>query len=119
KPMAYLSIRYSRSRLRRLEALLQQRNCSSGCSGVVAWAFANPLTSPSLSRVVVPTSTYTLSPQADQPGCTACLETFDTCILATPVYNNGKISLAIETGVNNGTHIVPGILWGQVLPTLS
>ena len=94
-------------------------NCSSGCSGVVAWAFANPLTTPSLTQMVVPTSKYTLPPQADQPGCKACLETFDTRISATPVYNNGKISFALETGVNNGTQVVPGILWGQVKPTLS
>ena len=94
-------------------------NCSSGCSGVVAWAFANPLTTPALSQVVVPTRTYTLPPQADQPGCTACLETFDTRISATPVYNNGKISFALETGVHNNTRIVPGIFWGQIQPALS
>jgi hypothetical protein len=94
-------------------------NCSTGCSGVVAWAFANPLATPSLTQVVVPTHRYTLPPQADQPGCKACLESFDPRISATPVYNNGKISFALESGVNNGTQVVPGILWGQVQPALS
>jgi len=51
---------------------------------------------------------------ADQPDCTQCLETFDTRISAIPVYHDGLISFALETGVNNGTQTVPAILWGQV-----
>ncbi|HEV2580300.1 MAG TPA: hypothetical protein VGT44_05560 [Ktedonobacteraceae bacterium] len=94
-------------------------SCSKGCSGVVAWAFANALKTPSLSKVVVSTPTYTLPPYADQPGCSHCIETFDTRIGATPVYNNGKISFALESGVNNGTQVVPGVFWGQITPTLS
>lgn len=94
-------------------------SCVNGCSGVVVWAFANPLTTPTLSDVVVSTPTYTLPPYADEPGCTQCIETFDTRIGATPVYNGGKISFAFETGVNNGTQVVPGVFWGQVKPTLS
>ena len=63
---------------------------------------------------------FVLAPQADQPGCSACVETFDTRISAIPVYtfnpniNQGVISFALETGVNNGTRVVPGIFWGQV-----
>ncbi len=94
-------------------------SCSAGCSGVVAWAFANPLNTPNLTKVVVSTSTYTLPPFADEPGCTQCIETFDTRIGSTPVYNNGKISFAFETGVNNGTQVVPGVFWGQITPTLT
>jgi hypothetical protein len=91
-------------------------SCSTGCSGVVAWAFANPLGTQSLTMVVVPTPTYTLPPYADEPGCSLCIETFDTRIGATPIYNDGKISFALETGVNNGTQVVPGIFWGQITP---
>ncbi len=43
----------------------------------------------------------------------------DTRISGAPVYNNGKISFALETGVNNGTQVVPGIFWGQIQPTLN
>jgi hypothetical protein len=93
--------------------------CSNGCQGIVVWAFANPLGTPRLSNVVVSTQTYTLPPEADQPGCQHCIETFDTRIGATPVYNNGKISFGLESGVNNGTQVVPGIFWTQVKPTLS
>src|SRR5437588_3349431 len=93
-------------------------SCSSQCSGVVVWAFANPLTRPVLSHVVLSTPKYTLAPQADQPGCTHCIETFDTRIGGTPVYNNGKISFAFETGVKNNTQVVPGVFWAQVRPTL-
>ena len=94
-------------------------SCVNGCSGVVVWAFANPLTTSTLTSVVVSTPTYTLPPYADEPGCTQCIETFDTRIGATPVYNKGKISFALETGVNNGTQVVPGVFWGQVTPTLN
>ncbi|HCF85119.1 MAG TPA: hypothetical protein DEV72_07960 [Ktedonobacter sp.] len=93
-------------------------SCVSGCSGVVVWAFANPLNSPALTDVVVSTPQYALPPFADEPGCKRCIETFDTRIGATPVYNNGKISFALETAVNNGIQVVPGIFWGQVKPTL-
>ncbi len=97
-------------------------NCfSSACSGLVVWAIANPGKSTvSASGVVVSTSTtYISPPAADDPGCTGCIETLDTRISATPVYQKGHISFALETGVNNGTHIVPGIYWGQVKPTIS
>lgn len=98
---------------------INSSRCSSGCKGVVVWAFANPLGTPSLSDVVVSTSTYTMPPNADEPGCTRCIETFDSRIGGTPVYTNGKISFGFETGVNNGTQVVPGIFWAQIKPTLS
>jgi len=96
-----------------------QGQCFSGCSGIVVWAFDNPLIDPTLSQVVVSTPSYTLAPQADEPGCNVCIETSDTRISGAPVYNNGKISFALETGVDNGTQVVPGIFWGQIQPTLS
>lgn len=95
-------------------------SCSSSCQGVVVWAMANPTsTNPSLTSMFVNTISYALPPRADEPGCTACLDTDETQILATPVYHNGLISFALNTGVNNGTQVVPAVLWGQVAPILS
>ncbi len=94
---------------------------STACSGVVVWAVANPGTSSaSISGVIASTSkTYINPPSADEPGCTACIETIDTRISATPVYQVGSISFALETAINNGTQNVPGIFWGLVQPTIS
>ena len=76
---------------------------------------SNPGTStPGLTAVGVNTAIYALAPSANEPGCSYCIETLDTRISGTPVYHNGLISFALETGVNNGSQIVPGILWGQV-----
>lgn len=94
--------------------------CSSLCSGVVVWSLSNPTgTKPVLTGVVIATNTYGLPPFADQPACTQCLETFDVRITGTPVFANGLISFALETGLNNGTQLVPGIFWGQVQPTFT
>ncbi len=94
--------------------------CSRGCSGVTIWAMAKPGTaSDSLTGRVLGTANYTLAPSADQPSCLHCIETLDTRISGTPVYHNCLISFALETGVNNGSQVVPGILWGQVSPVLN
>lgn len=95
--------------------------CStSACSGVVIWSMTNPGTpSASLSGVLVSTPAYTLAPNADEPGCTQCIETLDTRISGTPTWQRGVLTFALETGVNNGTQTVPGILWGQVAVTLN
>jgi hypothetical protein len=93
--------------------------CSGGCSGVTVWAMAKPGTSSdSLTGVVISTASYALAPLADQPSCTQCIETLDTRISGTPVYHNGLISFALETGVSNGSQVVPGIFWAQVSPVL-
>ena len=96
--------------------------CSSGCNGLDVYAISDPLGSPSLTGVRITMNRYVLAPQADQPGCTACVETLDTRITATPVYSaarGGVISFALETGVKNGTGTVPGVLWGEVQPIVS
>jgi hypothetical protein len=94
-------------------------NCVKGCSGINVFALANPLTAPNFTYRQARSPTYSLAPLADQPGCFACIETFDTRISGTPVYSGGLITFALETAVNNGTATVPGILWGQVSPKLS
>jgi hypothetical protein len=93
--------------------------CSSGCSGINMWAMANPLTSPSLTEFTVPSMTYTLPPNATEPGCSQCIETLDPRITGTPVYANGSISFSLDTGVTAGPNVVPGIFWGQAAPTLT
>ena len=94
--------------------------CRQGCSGLVVWAFAHPNEkNQSLTQVSVSTPTYTLAPGADQPGCSQCIETLDTRVTGTPVYQSGFISFALETGINNGSQVVPGIFWGEVQPVLN
>jgi hypothetical protein len=93
--------------------------CSSGCSGINVWAMANPLTNPTMTEFTVASSTYTLAPLATEPGCTQCIETLDTRISGTPVYSKGMISFSLDTGVSAGASVVPGMLWGQVAPTLT
>jgi hypothetical protein len=94
---------------------------STACSGLVVWAIAHPGTaSASASGVIASTSSsYISPPNANDPGCTACIETLDTRISATPVYQAGAISFALESALNNGTQNVPGIFWGLVQPTIS
>ena len=95
------------------------RECHQSCSGLVVWAFANATGKKQLlTQITISTPRYVLAPQADQPGCSQCIETLDTRITGTPVYQSGFISFALETGVNNGSQVVPGILWGEVQPTL-
>ena len=94
--------------------------CVHGCSGLVVWAIANPGTpSESLSSILVSSHSYSLPPDADQPGCTQCLGTLDPAINSTPTWRSGKISFGLVTAVNNGTHLVAGILWGQVSVSLN
>jgi hypothetical protein len=92
-------------------------NCSSGCSGLVAWDFSNIAFSgssnPSMTGATITSDSYTLPPMADNPpACSACLQTLDTRISATPVYQHGQIYAGLDTAVNNGSgKNVPGILW--------
>jgi hypothetical protein len=96
-------------------------NCfSTACVGLAIWALAKPGTSStSLSFAFVNTLSYILAPNADEPGCTACIETFDTGISGTPPYHNGLISYGLEEGLGNGSQIVPCVFWGQVTPALN
>src|SRR5437588_1603184 len=96
-------------------------NCfSTVCHGLSIWTLTNPGTSSEgLSFAFTDTAGYILPPNADEPGCTQCIESLDTRISATPPYHNGLISFALETGINNGSQVVPGILWGQVAPHLN
>jgi len=96
-------------------------NCfSTVCHGLSIWTLTNPGTSTTgLTFAFVDSAGYVLPPAADEPGCAQCIETLDTRISGTPPYHNGLISIALETGINNGSQVVPGILWGQVAPEMN
>jgi len=96
-------------------------NCStSTCSGMTIWGIHNPGTAnESLNAVFVPTTSYAMPPNADQPTCIQCIETIDMRITATPVYHDGLITFAIDTSVANNSNVdVPGIFWGEVEPQI-
>ena len=96
-------------------------NCfTSACSGLEVWGMTNPGTkNETLTGVYVPTSTYISPPNADEPGCSQCIETIDNRITATPVFNNGQISWSLDTAAMNSTQVVPAIFWGQVVPQIA
>ena len=94
-------------------------NCPGNtCSGITIWGIHNPGTAKEmLNAVFVQTTSYAFAPNADQPTCTQCVETIDLRITATPVYHDGLISFALDTGVANNSGVdVPSIFWGQVQP---
>ena len=93
--------------------------CSSAtdaCRGLAVWAFSNTgERAPSLSFAYVPnTKAYVFAPAADQTTCAQCIDSGDLRISATPIYRDGSLYAAWETGVDNGTQVVPGIVWSKV-----
>jgi hypothetical protein len=89
------------------------------CHGLVLITIAHPNGAIGVSIAFVDTRPYITPPNADEPGCTRCIETLDTRISGTPVYRNGLVSFALGTGVFNGSQVVPGIFWGQVAVQLN
>jgi hypothetical protein len=94
--------------------------CSSGCSGIVVISVSNPgLSNTSASGIFVSTGSYSLAPLSDEPGCSQCIETLDTRISGTPTWQRGLITFGLETAINNGSQVVPGIFWGQINVSLN
>jgi hypothetical protein len=94
----------------------------TACHGFSIWAY-NPATN-TISGVFADSNPYVTPPNADQPGCSQCVETIDTRITGTPVYSvgsgNGLISFSLDTAIQNGAaSTVPGIFWGQLQPALT
>jgi hypothetical protein len=98
---------------------------ADACSGLALWRMTNPIghdsggDAPSLTASYVPTKPFVASPSfsvvaSDQPSCNRCVDSGDLRISATPVLRNGVVYGAWETGLNNGSQIVPGIEWAQV-----
>jgi hypothetical protein len=104
---------------------LQNGNlCSSAadaCKGLLLWRMSNPIghdsggSRPSLSVSYLPdTKPFYFGPAADQPSCTQCIDSNDLRISGMPQMRNGTIYAAMDTGINNGTQVVPGLEWLQV-----
>jgi hypothetical protein len=89
--------------------------CSGGCS---TWVLIDIIDAGGVGITALGTPTYVNPPLADQPSCSACIDTDDPRISGTPVYRDGSIWAGLNEGVNNGTTVVSGILWAQVFPTL-
>lgn len=88
---------------------------ADSCKGLGLWAFSGALGSPKLTfSYVGNTKAYTFPPPADQTTCVQCIDSSDLRISATPVVRDGYLYAAWETGVNNGSQIVPGIIWSQI-----
>jgi hypothetical protein len=93
--------------------------CSSdadSCRGLAVWGLSNVTSnSPSLGFAYVGnTKAYSFPPPANQTTCNECIDSSDLRISATPVERDGNLYAAWETGVNNGTQVVPGIVWSQL-----
>lgn len=95
--------------------------CSSptdACRGLAVWRLGNPTghdhggSAPTLSGSRVDTQPFILSPPADEPGCTQCVDASDLRISATPIERNGTVYVAWETGTGT-TGLTPGIEWAQ------
>jgi hypothetical protein len=98
---------------------------AQSCSGLALWRMTNPIahdsggSAPELVGSYVPTKPFVGSPTfsvvaSDQPSCNRCVDSSDLRISAIPVVRNGVLYGAWETGLNNGTQVVPGIEWAQI-----
>ncbi len=104
--------------------LLNGHFCSSAsdaCKGLILWRMSNPIAhdrggpAPTFSGTYLPnTLPFFFSPPADEPSCNQCVDALDLRITATPVLRNDTVYAAFETGLNNGTQVVPTIEWSQI-----
>ena len=96
--------------------------CVNGCSGLGVWAFSNNLQAsgspgPELSGITTATAnTYSLPAQANEPGCSNCIDTGDVRISGTPTYHAGIINASLNT---NGSDGHSHVLWFQLVPVLN
>jgi hypothetical protein len=77
------------------------------------WRITNPTTAPALSRATVPTSAYSLPPNADQQGGAPPLNTGDVRVLHA-VFRGDSIWAALTTTRNWGTGNRASVHWFQV-----
>jgi len=93
---------------------------ADSCSGLGLWRMTNPTghdsggSGPSLSFTLVPTKPFIFSAPSDQPSCNQCVDASDLRISATTMVRGGVLYAAWETGLNNGTQVVPSIEWARV-----
>jgi hypothetical protein len=98
-------------------------NCVNGCTGMTVWAVANPFgwidggPNPEVSELCcTSTSTYSLPPNASQPGAPNSIETLDTRITGAVTYKSGVLHAALTTLSNVGPW--SDILVYRILPAL-
>ncbi len=96
-------------------------SAADSCRGLVLWRMNNPIAHDSGGPGATLTGTYMpdtkpfyFPPPADQPSCNQCVDASDLRITATPVLRDNTIYASWDTGINNGTAVVPGIEWAQV-----
>ncbi len=89
------------------------------CKSVYLFMLAGGGNSQTISGASIVTSPYRFTPLADTTACKLCLETVGPMMTTSPVYDNGRISFAFGTGVNNGTQEISAIRWGQLTPILT
>ena len=93
---------------------------ADSCSGLLLWRMSNPIghdsggPAPALTGTFVPTRPFVFPDPADQPSCSVCVDASDLRISATPVVRNGVMYGGWETGLSNGTQVVPAVEWAQV-----
>jgi hypothetical protein len=93
---------------------------ADSCSGLGLWRMTNPIghdsggSAPKLSFTLVSTKPFIFSPPSDQPSCNQCIDASDLRISATPIVRGGVLYGAWETGLNNGSQVVPSIEWARV-----
>lgn len=96
-------------------------SASTACKGLILWRLSHPIAhdhggrGPTLTGTFLPdTKPFYFPPPADEPTCNQCVDASDLRISATPVLRNNTIYAAWETGINNGSGVVPSIEWAQV-----
>ena len=83
------------------------RNCWCLACSVFGGGLDCPVGSRPLRR-----PSFIVSPPADEPGCTQCVDASDLRISATPIERNRIVYAAWETGTGT-TGLTPGIEWAQ------
>lgn len=104
--------------------LLTGHLCTSAadaCRGVILWRMSNPTAhdnggpAPTFSGTLLPdTQPFYTAPRSDQPSCNRCVDSNDLRIPAMVTQRGNTIYTAWDTGINNGTQVVPGIITADV-----
>lgn len=93
---------------------------ADACSGLILWRMTNPTghdrggSAPKLSGTYVASKPFAVSPPQTQPSCSECVDALDLRFTATPQVRGGVLYASLDTAVNNGTQVVPGIMWAEI-----
>jgi hypothetical protein len=96
-------------------------NQADACHGMILWRMSNPIAhdrggpAPTFTGTYLPnTQAFTFPPAADQPTCSECVDGNDLRIPAMPMMLDGTIYTGWGTGFDNGTDVVPAVVWAEV-----